>query len=836
MERSDLDSQYLNDPDLPALVAQAMEERDAGATPDIAAICAERPELAGAVTASLATSEQLLALQKQYASHDRWTGRLLAERYRLDARIGAGAMGVVYGGEDLELQRPIAVKILRGGLVEGAEAEHRFAREAEAMAAVQHPSIINVYDRGRTNEGDAFLVMERLEGEPLSETLDFQAQKGSDSIDVRTAVLWAADLAAGLQAAHERGVFHRDVKPSNIFIKPDGTPVLLDFGIAARVDQATITREEAAIGTPAYMAPESLSPKKKPAATLDVYSLTATLYHMLSRRAPYTGTPSQVIARLVTSDPAPVSRLAPGLPRDLQAIVDQGMARRVSDRYASATELEQDLRAFLEFKAVAARPISAPVRVWRRARRSTAFWLAVGVVALGLGLRGWMIRQDAIAAERIELAAKKKEIYDEADRRLHPNLNYGARANRVLSIGEGRNEAATRLDTMVENRSAPLPSLMTRAAFRLDHGDPKGAASDMQRIAAEVQTQYAKDLAGRYAALPASADAFSSVDLNELPEPVTADDMYLAAVHAFRGDPASFPALISDSRLDGCPNVAALRIFLTIQSDAVAAHESLLAIEAQHLGRTAQTALQVGAALMLDKRYPEAEAALEQGLALQPGSFRTRENLGLVETHLGKFDEAEEHLGPVINWKPEYSKPHFLLARVLIEKGDLQEAERMAQNMPYPQGALGNLWRESLAAGILTERALIALESDKEAARLLAKQASESFGRAAEHLRHLGPSNAPLATARYAVAQAIAGGNEHGVFDALLRMVTDSKSVNKQLEGIIKHVPSDAAPALAPFLQMIYDNYAHDINRALFEEPRPPQNVPQSKQEPYPYD
>src|SRR5690606_29711279 len=180
------------------------------------------------------------------------------------------------------------------------------------------------------------------------------------------------DVAAGLGAAHAQGVYHRDVKPSNILIPTDLRAVLLDFGIAARAGDPSLTAGETALGTPCYMAPEQATGGQRSAATIDVYGLSATLYHLLTGKAPFDGDAAQVVARLQREDPLPPHVVRPDLPRDLAAIVEKGMAREPRHRYATIRELEADLRAFLAHRPVSARPLSRIARAVRRSRRHPA--------------------------------------------------------------------------------------------------------------------------------------------------------------------------------------------------------------------------------------------------------------------------------------------------------------------------------------------------------------------------------------------------------------------------------------------------------------------------------
>ncbi len=830
-----LDPAIFDDPALADLVAKAMDIQDAGEILDLEELCVDHPHLVGAVNASLYTGSQILSLQKGHAGFDRRKGRVLADRYRLNQRLGSGAMGVVYGATDLDLGRKVAVKILRSGFLETHEAEQRFTREAEAMAAVTHPSVITVYDRGRTEDGEAFLVMELLEGASLGSLLDTAtdlAQSGQrastdwvsaalaggrldESTFLRAATRWTADLASGLAAAHAAGVYHRDVKPSNVFIRRDGTPVLLDFGIAARTDEHTITRDGSAVGTPAYMAPEAFANDASPSPSLDVYSLTATLYHLLTDKAPYTGTPSQVIASLITDGPTPAYKLEPGMPRDLQAILDKGMARRVSDRYASVAELESDLRAFLVHQPVKARPISRVTRTWRKVRRMPVFWvLLLGVLATCGGL-AWRDVQ-------LERAAKDLGIYHEAERHIPPNLIYGGLDNRILTEAEGKDAVEEYLNTMVEHRAAPLPSLMTRMAFRLDHTNAAGAASDMRTVAADIGTEYASALADRYAALSSDAQGAYALDIEDLPEPKTPDDLYLDAIHAFRGGKnGRFKERIGNDLLDGYPGVESLRLILTVRTQTVSAYERLLAIEASGPRRTAQTAFQIGGALTILRRFSEAEDAFHDALELAPGSFRTHENLGLVKWCLDDMPEAVAHLEQSIAFKPNYPEPQYLLIRVLIdERTHLDEAEALLAKAPRRGTKRSRLWAMTLGPEILAERSFRALiDGDAEAAQEMAKRAVAGFDKTAPKWPEYPKEFLAPVLSRLEIARAVAT-DDGDLFGTLLRHARLSGLRRVFLTNARRFLPPGTTPELEKLLSYLADEHSARSTRSDLDELR----------------
>ncbi|MCK5943487.1 MAG: serine/threonine protein kinase, partial [Planctomycetes bacterium] len=357
---------------LAELVAAGLERVAAGGQVDVDALCRDHPELAGEVRAALGLRDDVAALHRgEPDAAARAPGTMLADRYLLLDAVGSGAAGAVWRARDERLHREVAVKLLHQGVFAGVDAEQRFLREAVVLAGHEHPHIVRIYDQGQTEDGHSYLVTELLRGASLAELLQLAQRAMPDgpslsrfagldwlrdrlpsarleSSWLRQAVLWVAQLGEGLMAAHDRGVCHRDVKPGNAFVRDDGDAVLLDFGIAAQAGDASITRTHTVLGTPSYAAPEQAAGRGEASPALDVYGLTATLYHLLTLRPPHEGDLHQVLAALRDRDPVPAERLCRGLPRDLQAILDRGLEREPRRRYQGMRELVQDLRAFLD--------------------------------------------------------------------------------------------------------------------------------------------------------------------------------------------------------------------------------------------------------------------------------------------------------------------------------------------------------------------------------------------------------------------------------------------------------------------------------------------------------
>jgi serine/threonine-protein kinase len=275
--------------------------------------------------------------------------RLLGGRYRLEAQLGRGGMGVVYRATDLTMHRSVAVKLIRGsaGVELDEEVAGRFLREAKNTARVQHEHIIEVYDLGRSAEGDLFFVMELLEGESLSARL-----RRDGRLSARETVDIGVQICAALQVAHAAGIIHRDLKPANVMLVRragrDDFVKVLDFGVAKSYspDQQTqLTHTGMLVGTVEYMAPEQIMGRSVDGRT-DLYSLGIVLYRMLAGKAPFKdgGVPALIHSHLNVT-PKPILDIAPDVPRSLERVVQRALAKRPEDRYASMIELAGALEA-----------------------------------------------------------------------------------------------------------------------------------------------------------------------------------------------------------------------------------------------------------------------------------------------------------------------------------------------------------------------------------------------------------------------------------------------------------------------------------------------------------
>jgi len=257
-------------------------------------------------------------------------GVTLGGRYRLDERIAGGGMGDVWRGTDEVLGRTVAVKILLPALLDEPGFAERFRGEARTMATINHPGVVDVYDYG-SDQQLAFLVMEYVEGDALSRTLS----RVGRLTPARTMAL-VAQAADALQAAHQNGIVHRDVKPGNLLVRPNGTLVLTDFGIARSALVGQLTVAGSVLGTASYISPEQASGAVATAAS-DVYALGVVAYQCLSGHRPFDGaTPIEIAMKHVRDTPRP---LPADIPPGVRAIVDRALAKDPGARWPTAAAM-----------------------------------------------------------------------------------------------------------------------------------------------------------------------------------------------------------------------------------------------------------------------------------------------------------------------------------------------------------------------------------------------------------------------------------------------------------------------------------------------------------------
>jgi tetratricopeptide (TPR) repeat protein len=325
--------------------------------------------------------------------------------YEIVCQLGQGGMGVVYKARQKSLNRLVALKMVRAGAHAGADLLARFYVEAEALASLHHPNIVQVHEVG-THDECPFLAMELLDGGSLSDSLADRAQPPA-----ATAKL-VETLARAVHAAHLRGVVHRDLKPANILFDREGQPHVTDFGLAKRLaERKSHTVTGSVIGTPSYMAPEQAEGRTyQIGPPTDVYALGAILYEMLTGQPPFRGkTGIDTLKRVVSEEPTAPSRLRPKVPCDLETICLKCLSKEPARRYATALDLADDLRRYQDGAPIAARPVGLGERAWKWGKRRPTLAALLGV-SLAAGA--------ALAVVGISWAVQVRAERDRADRNL----------------------------------------------------------------------------------------------------------------------------------------------------------------------------------------------------------------------------------------------------------------------------------------------------------------------------------------------------------------------------------------------------------------------------------
>ena len=261
--------------------------------------------------------------------------------YKITGKLGEGGMGVVYKAEDTKLKRPVALKFLAPHLLQDEGARKRFQREATAAAGLSHPNICTVYEISE-EDGQTFLVMEFIEGEGL----DAKIERGP--LPLKEALGFARQIADGLAAAHAKGVVHRDIKPGNLLVTPQGRVKILDFGLALLTEGSKLTKLDTMVGTVAYMSPEQAQGMEVDYRT-DLWALGCVTYEMVRGQRPFQGVYDQALVyEIVNQEPEPLTGVRTGVPMELEWIVGKCLAKDREDRYNHAEDMMLDLRTLAE--------------------------------------------------------------------------------------------------------------------------------------------------------------------------------------------------------------------------------------------------------------------------------------------------------------------------------------------------------------------------------------------------------------------------------------------------------------------------------------------------------
>jgi len=723
--------------------------------------------------------------------------------FRLLERLGAGGMGVVFRARQESLQRDVALKLIKPEHLYFIEARERFRREVEAAARLRHPGIVPVYTVG-DQTGLPHFAMELVEGASLAAVIEHLRDRRAAELsaaDLRAAIAARArrfgehstssmladaftgtwvqaccrivlQVADALHHAHELGVLHRDVKPSNVIVTAGGRAMLLDFGLATTTEASRITRTGAAMGSLPYMPPECLvSGTAEADRRADVYSLGVTLFELLSLRLPF-GRPTiqQTMDAIASGEHEPLAALNPTVPWDAATVCATAMERELPRRYATAADFARDLRNLLELRPIEARRASRRLRARRWVQRhptatvAAALGFLLVVVAPSVGL--WRIRQER------DVAAKERDIARREVRTKEGILEFllriiggadttaGNPGNRTVNevVDDAVEQMRTSFHGAVAARALVLRHL---AAIQQQLGRPRQAADLARESIACLVPDWGEQ--NVQVAMAQNVLASNLLTLGELEE---AERLFAAAAETLRGSTGEAADKRTDSRM-GIANIWMLqgrlddadallqqiRGELSWDAASVIIRQSWLQTMAQvsraHGEFERERDLQVEVLDLVRKEYGEVHRQtagalqnlgvnemelghLEEALALltqardieaQLGAgdsidqARLEFNLGGVTSRLARLDESAEHFGRAL-----------AISRALA--GDSAQTARSASGMGAALYKLGRydeaeaILREALDLNhrYLPERGMSSMEAPLWLARTLAKQ------------------------------------------------------------------------------------------------------------------
>ncbi len=673
--------------------------------------------------------------------------------FEILGEIGRGGMGVVYEARQVSLDRKVALKVLSLGPASNPASLARFRREAQIAASLDHPGLVKILAFG--SEGDTFfLAMELVEGASLAEILEEAARKeripreGREvgelvaslcGLPFREAPAWKGgyvecvldlvlQVALALDHAHRAGIVHRDVKPSNIIVRPDGRAVLTDFGLARESGDPTMTMTGDFVGTPHYVSPEQARGGRVDGRT-DVFSLGSTLYELLTLKKPFAGESThQVLGRILTKDPAEPHKVAPDLHPDLSAVILKALEKNPALRYYSAGEFARDLRAFLEYRPVSARRPTALSRALKWVKREPrkavlAFVLGAALFSLGgmgiylSGKQGEIrLAQAAMKKERLEdllgmaflvmeeNPAEGKSLLKKAFS-LDPKDRDVLLARRLF-LEEGEEEPAP-AGVRGEPGESPAKKLRSSMDFFLasleagkragrtmagrDFREALRAAEESILLSPRPRALYFYNLAALafkaaeakkalVAARRASRRAALALE-NFWPGRI--DAKFFLALALSLQDPARALEILDERKAAGAPEphtAYRIRAFCLASLGRIDRALAVLEEDLARHGRDRKTAASIHLHMgVLSSAKGDPSAALDhyrKAVSSDPELFQAWNNLGLVLVKKRKWEEAEQCLKKASAARPGYVSPHMNLGLLAIQMRKPGEAER----------------------------------------------------------------------------------------------------------------------------------------------------------------
>jgi TolB-like protein len=681
-------------------------------------------------------------------------GRLIAGKYKIIDEVGHGGMGIVYRAEDLKLKRCVALKFLPPQLMDSPDLKERFLIEAQAAAALSHPNICVIHEVGESEERP-YIAMEYVEGETLRDKIKKGPLKPEQALNC------VVQIAAGLGAAHQKGIIHRDIKSANIMVTQSGQAKVMDFGLAKLRGGSSLTRTQTTLGTVAYMSPEQARGEELDGRT-DIWSLGVVLYEMLAGKLPFPGGHDQtVIYSILHREPEPLLKARPGTAPELAQIIGQALAKKPSDRYQTMEEFREDLASVAEgFR---------PIRAKRRPTGPKILGLDIGyflpavlavVLALGLnvgGVRDRLLGRNASPVRAVRLAVlpfanltgdPEQEYLSEGLTQemitqlgsLHPeNLSVIARSS-VMRYKKGDTpidqigrelgvdyvlEGSTRRERNRVRITAEL--IQVRDQTQLWSDSYERELSGILAVQSEVAQNVAKALALKL--LPAEQARLASTRTVN-PE---AYDAYLKAYHnwtqltpgkidiaekyvdlALEKDPSYAPAYVGRAWVWTARNQMGLASPGEAGPKAIAA-----ALRAIELDENSAVAHEILASIRtwIDWDWAGAEPEWRRALELNPNAAQTHAIYSHFLANMGRLDEAVPHIKLALELDPFNALFHSFYSSVLMYSRRYDEALAAARTalamQPDAPVALTNLEEALSAKGMRDE--LLAVERERAA-------------------------------------------------------------------------------------------------------------------------
>jgi serine/threonine protein kinase len=343
------------------------------------------------------------------------SGSLIAGKYKIIDEVGHGGMGVVYKAEDIKLKRSVALKFLPPHLMDSPELRERFLIEAQAAAALNHPNTCVIHEVGEEEER-SFIAMEYVEGKTLRDRIKKGPLKTDEALDI------IAQVAAGLGAAHRKGIIHRDIKSANIMVTEQGQAKVMDFGLAKLRGGSSLTKSQTTLGTVAYMSPEQAQGEEVDGRT-DLWSLGVVLYEMLTGELPFKGDRDvSIIYSIVHEEPKSLKPRKPPVPEELQQVIGRALKKKREARYASADEILKDFRIFQDSLRLEASGVLSVKTLGRQLRKPRIAVPAAAVLAglAFLGFRFFKHQADVRWVREPRFQHDKRARVPRAERRQGP--------------------------------------------------------------------------------------------------------------------------------------------------------------------------------------------------------------------------------------------------------------------------------------------------------------------------------------------------------------------------------------------------------------------------------